>query len=55
MRLGDLKLRKEGLSRFPFPPVITVEHLCGIMGEIVMCLAFADRLSAALGSGRGRI
>ena len=55
MRLGDLELRKEGLSRFPFPPVITVEHFCGIMGEIIMCLAFADGLSAAFGSGRGRI
>ena len=55
MRLGDLKLRKEGLSRFPFPPVIAVEHLCGIMGEIVVCLAFTDGFSAAFGSGRGRI
>jgi len=47
MRLGDLKLGKEGLARLPLPPVIAIEHLLRIVGEIVVRLALLDRLATA--------
>ena len=47
MGLGDLKLGEEGLAGLAFPPVVAVEHLGGIVGEVVVGFPFLDDATAA--------
>jgi hypothetical protein len=42
MWFADLKLSEKRLPGFPFSPIVAVEHLGGMMREVVMSFGFGD-------------
>jgi hypothetical protein len=53
--LGDLELGEKGLAGFTFPPVVAVEHLRGVVGEVVVGFGFGDDAAVAHRAGRGGV